>query len=274
MVTKCTTCSMKNGAMADGTCDSVPFGKDPFSQCGMTGTPAAGGCGATMGQCACEDQQKDGDETDVDCGGGKCPGCGGGQHCSTTTDCAVEVPGESPVCTTNGTCCESFCNQACETCDTTGHCAPVPAGATDPNAFCHAMQACGPGNSGCLGVAGAACNPQLQRRGLPVRVVPDGEEDVQPRRRRQGRATRAPTARPAPARATSACSGGRSVERGMLLASSGGILLETIAKRAGLGATRWELVDVHARVAAPPTGRRLADLAAVVHRLERGLRLM
>lgn len=60
----------------------------------------------------------------------------------------------------------------------------------------------------------------------------------------------------------------------LLLASSGGFLFERIAKRAGLDATRWELVDVHARVAAPPAGRRLADLAAVVHRLERGIRLM
>lgn len=60
----------------------------------------------------------------------------------------------------------------------------------------------------------------------------------------------------------------------LLLASSGGNLLETIAKRAGVGATRWELVGVHTRVAAPPMGRRLADLAVVVHRLERGLRLM
>jgi hypothetical protein len=62
----------------------------------------------------------------------------------------------------------------------------------------------------------------------------------------------------------------------VLLAISGGTLLEAIAKQAGLWATRAELVDVHARMTetriAP--GRRLADLAAIVHRLERGLRLM
>jgi hypothetical protein len=62
----------------------------------------------------------------------------------------------------------------------------------------------------------------------------------------------------------------------VLLATSGGALLEAIAKQVGLVATRTELVDVHARiVASPPApGRRLADLAALVHRLERGLRLM
>lgn len=62
----------------------------------------------------------------------------------------------------------------------------------------------------------------------------------------------------------------------VLLAVSGGTLLEAIAKQAGLWATRAELVDVYARMTktrlAP--GRRLADLAAIVHRFERSLRLM
>jgi hypothetical protein len=62
----------------------------------------------------------------------------------------------------------------------------------------------------------------------------------------------------------------------VLLAVSGGTLLEAIAKQAGHWATRAELVDVHARMTetlrAP--GRRLADLAAIVHRLEPRLRLM
>jgi hypothetical protein len=62
----------------------------------------------------------------------------------------------------------------------------------------------------------------------------------------------------------------------VLLAGCCGTVLEAIAKKAGLWATRAELVDVHARMTktrfAP--GRRLADLAALVHRLEPGLRLM
>jgi hypothetical protein len=60
----------------------------------------------------------------------------------------------------------------------------------------------------------------------------------------------------------------------VLLATSGGALLEAIAKRAGLESTRLELVDVFAQVAGTPPRRRLADLAAIVHRLERGIRLM
>jgi hypothetical protein len=60
----------------------------------------------------------------------------------------------------------------------------------------------------------------------------------------------------------------------VLLAISGGALLETIAKRAGHESTRLELVKVHAQEARTTPERRLADLAAIVHRLERGIRLM
>jgi hypothetical protein len=60
----------------------------------------------------------------------------------------------------------------------------------------------------------------------------------------------------------------------LLLAACFGTLLEVIAKRAGLESTRFELVDVHAQIAGPPPQRRLADLAAIVHRLARGIRLM
>jgi len=62
----------------------------------------------------------------------------------------------------------------------------------------------------------------------------------------------------------------------VLLATSGGGLLEAMAKQVGLLATRAELVEVHAQRTEVPLapGRRLADLAALVHRLERGIRLM
>jgi len=60
----------------------------------------------------------------------------------------------------------------------------------------------------------------------------------------------------------------------VLLATSGGGVLEAIAKRVGLESARSELIDVHAQVVVVPPERRLADLAALVHRLERGIRLM
>ena len=60
----------------------------------------------------------------------------------------------------------------------------------------------------------------------------------------------------------------------VLLAVSGGALLEAIVQRTDHESTRFELVDVYAQMAATPSRRRLADLAALVHRLERGIRLM
>jgi hypothetical protein len=59
-----------------------------------------------------------------------------------------------------------------------------------------------------------------------------------------------------------------------ILAASVGAALEEVAKRVGLLGTRAELVDAHAAAAVPPSGERLASLGALVHRLERGVRLM
>ena len=60
----------------------------------------------------------------------------------------------------------------------------------------------------------------------------------------------------------------------VLLAASGGAALETIAARVGLDASRGALVTAHAELASVAVGERLSALAALVHRLERGLRLM
>jgi hypothetical protein len=60
----------------------------------------------------------------------------------------------------------------------------------------------------------------------------------------------------------------------VVLAASGGAALEELAKRVGLLGTRAELIDAHVAVAMPLLGERLASLGALVHRLERGLRLM
>ena len=60
----------------------------------------------------------------------------------------------------------------------------------------------------------------------------------------------------------------------VLLAVSGGAVLEGLATRVGLDATRGDLVVVHAKLAGLALGERLSALAALVHRLERGIRLM
>lgn len=60
----------------------------------------------------------------------------------------------------------------------------------------------------------------------------------------------------------------------VLLAASGGRALETVAARVGLDATRGELVWTHVEVAGVASGERLAAVAALAHRLSRGIRLM
>jgi hypothetical protein len=59
-----------------------------------------------------------------------------------------------------------------------------------------------------------------------------------------------------------------------LLAVSGAGALEALAMQVGLDGTRAELVDASIPVIGAAGGARLASLAALVHRLERGLRLV
>lgn len=60
----------------------------------------------------------------------------------------------------------------------------------------------------------------------------------------------------------------------VLLAVSGGALLEGLAMRLSVDVTRNELVVAHAELADLAPGERLSMLATLVHRLERGIRLM
>lgn len=60
----------------------------------------------------------------------------------------------------------------------------------------------------------------------------------------------------------------------VLLAANGGALLEAIAKEAGLDSTRTEFVNVYVDLVKPDRCLRLAEVAALIHRLERGIRLM
>lgn len=60
----------------------------------------------------------------------------------------------------------------------------------------------------------------------------------------------------------------------VLLAASGGAVLTEVAMVVGLDATRGALVDAFHAVVGGAAGERLSPLAGIVHRLERGLRLM
>jgi hypothetical protein len=60
----------------------------------------------------------------------------------------------------------------------------------------------------------------------------------------------------------------------VLLALSGGAALEEVGKRVGHSGTRMALADAYAAAARTPVGERLSSLGALLHRLERGIRLM
>ena len=60
----------------------------------------------------------------------------------------------------------------------------------------------------------------------------------------------------------------------VLLAASGGLALEAVATQVGLDASRADLVRVYAEQTGVEGGARLAAVATLAHRLERGIRLM
>lgn len=60
----------------------------------------------------------------------------------------------------------------------------------------------------------------------------------------------------------------------VLFAASGGLALEAVAAQVGLDASRGEFVRVYAEQTGVVHGARLAAVATVAHRLERGTRLM
>jgi hypothetical protein len=55
-------------------------------------------CAAVKKTPTCYDNEKNGDETDVDCGGPKCPGCAAGKSCKTQSDCRSRVCGSAGTC--------------------------------------------------------------------------------------------------------------------------------------------------------------------------------
>ncbi|MEP7049080.1 MAG: AbfB domain-containing protein [Pseudomonadota bacterium] len=90
---------------------------------------AAGAAGAGAEAAKCSDQEKDGEETDVDCGGRSCAPCGAGNACTMGTDCqsaiCTNVECQAPSCTDlalNGSETDLNCGGSCPACDQGKHC--------------------------------------------------------------------------------------------------------------------------------------------------------
>jgi len=99
-------CNQNGGKVCDGTGKCV--------QCNFS-ADCAGGGPCSSGKCVppeCGDASKNGDESDIDCGGPVCAPCGTGKSCGAHADC------ESKVCIA-GTCQEATCGDATQNADET-----------------------------------------------------------------------------------------------------------------------------------------------------------
>lgn len=100
----------------------------------------------------CDDDERNGDETDLDCGG-SCPPCAIGRSCGRPQDCSSDA-------CVDGVCCESACTGTCQACSEEkteqpdGVCWAVAPG-SDPDDECSGGYNCGLG--GC-----ESCDDGLQ----------------------------------------------------------------------------------------------------------------
>lgn len=146
------TCSQEGELVQETLADGTPcgMGMNGVLICRqgacISGCLNDGNCGALMeGYCfdfsciGCKDNIRNGDETDVDCGG----------HCKK---CQGDPCTDSATCKTNkcvdGVCCNADCNQECRACNVEGHvgeCVNTPQYQTDlypNNAACTGSQQC------------------------------------------------------------------------------------------------------------------------------------
>ena len=107
-------------------------------------------CDVPKKQCvSCTDGIKNGNETDVDCGGPDCGACLG-QPCDPQNGC-----GNKSFCSLqDNLCCSTVCGEKCEACASAktgqpdGTCAPIPY-TMDPDGECSALGGCGQAPNKC-----------------------------------------------------------------------------------------------------------------------------
>jgi hypothetical protein len=137
-----------SGVCTDGTC--VPVCLNLGDNCTLNSECCSGSCvdGVCTGPVpTCFDGVTNGDETDVDCGGGNCPQCGDGKLCSLASDCASGVCTDGtcvPVClnlgdncTLNSECCSGICENS--------ECIPSGGEGLPLGAYCNLNDQCASG---------------------------------------------------------------------------------------------------------------------------------
>jgi Collagen triple helix repeat (20 copies)/Stigma-specific protein, Stig1 len=138
--------------LCGGQCVSL---QTDSNNCGACARVCQQGQSCIAGVCTqgptCSDGIKDGNETDIDCGGGTCPTCANGKHCVVGNDC------QSGVCS-NGICQSPSCNDGIKDGNETdvdcggGTCPQCPIGE-----HCANPGDCRPGNNYNPTCAGGIC---------------------------------------------------------------------------------------------------------------------
>ncbi|MFO0644493.1 MAG: hypothetical protein U0183_35065 [Polyangiaceae bacterium] len=120
---KCATPSCNDGAK-NGTDTDIDCGGPACPRCGdgkdclvandcTSGVCADKGMGLKCQPPTCMDGVKNQDETDVDCGGATCAGCGMGQACLTGSDCASQGCNYNKVCAAGRSCVAHYGGDTC-----------------------------------------------------------------------------------------------------------------------------------------------------------------
>jgi hypothetical protein len=171
--------SCEDGALdsgeADIDCGGVCAAKCRLGrQCGSDADCAEGlVCPSTSSRCSassCEDGARNGDESDIDCGG-NCPGCADGGGCNGNGDC------QSGVCSAAGRCAAPSCDDDVVNGDESdvdcgGNCANCPTGrACNDERDCQSSVC---GTQGCAGGVANCCQAPSCSDG----VVNQGETDI------------------------------------------------------------------------------------------------
>ena len=152
---QCAGCTLDAQCIAPDTCG----GGGVVAACGCTKATCGSlgktcgvhpdGCGGTLD---CNDDLRNGAETDVDCGGGACGPCAQGKGCKVAADCDA-------LSCVDGVCCNTACGGACVACNLVGAmgvCTGLGVGAFDPP-ICAGAQACN-GAGLCLLGQGQPCD--------------------------------------------------------------------------------------------------------------------
>jgi hypothetical protein len=169
VVDECYTCTAEAGQLSTCTfaaaataCQGTKVCNDSGACVECVDATQCGGGFCYQNAChKCDDGTKNGDETDVDCGGANCGDCADGKACGVGDDCTSTFCADS-------VCCAEACDGECVSCNIAGSegvCDFVAKYTTDNSdgmgGTCDGTKVCN-GSGGCSGAVGEPCTGPTQ----------------------------------------------------------------------------------------------------------------